>query len=150
MAITNKEVIRRLYKEVWNERKLEVTEEIISKSHALNDPTITGSTVGPAAYRTQVRRFVTAFPDLRFQVEDYICDKDRVVATWSICGTHKGEVLGVAATNRKVSVQGITIHQLAGGKILDSLTVWDTYGLLHQIGATLISKAEARVAVSAH
>jgi hypothetical protein len=43
MAVNNKEIIRRLYKEVWNERKLHVIDELISKSHALNDPTTEGS-----------------------------------------------------------------------------------------------------------
>ncbi len=146
MSISNKDVVRRLYVEVWNERKLHVTEEVISKSHALNDPTFTGSAVGPAAYRTQVQRFVAAFPDLRFSVEEYICEKDKVVAAWTITGTHKGEVFGIAPTNKKVSVPGITIHQLAGGKILDSQAMWDAHGLMVQLGLTHPAKMEARVA----
>jgi steroid delta-isomerase-like uncharacterized protein len=146
MPTTNRDVVRRLYKEVWSERKLEVTEEVLSKSHALNDPTSTGSTVGPAAYKTQVRRFVAAFPDLRFTVEDYICDKDRVVAVWTITGTQKGEILGIAPSNKKVTVSGITIHQLSAGKILDSQTVWDAFGLMIQLGVPNPAKLEALAA----
>ena len=145
-AITNKDLIRRLYKEVWNDRKLHVADEIISKSHALNDPAFTGSAVGPAAYKTQVQRFVTAFPDLRFTVEDYICEKDKVVAAWTISGTHKGEVFGIAPTNKKVSVPGITIHQLSNGKILDSQAMWDAYGVMVQLGHSQPEKIEARAA----
>ena len=148
MSISNKDVVRRLYREVWNERKLHVTEEVISKSHALNDPTFTGSAVGPAAYRTQVQRFVGAFPDLRFSVEEYICEKDKVVAAWTITGTHKGEVFGIAPTNKKVSVPGITIHQLAGGKILDSQAMWDVHDLMVQLGLTHPAKMEARAATA--
>ena len=148
MSISNKDVVRRLYKEVWNERKLQVTEEVISKSHALNDPTFTGSAVGPAAYRTQVQRFVAAFPDLRFSVEEYICEKDKVVAAWTITGTHKGEVFGIAPTHKKVSVPGITIHQLAGGKTLDSQAMWDAHGLMVQLGVAHPAKMEARVATA--
>jgi steroid delta-isomerase-like uncharacterized protein len=148
MAISNKDVVKRLYKEVWNERKLNVAEEVISKSHALIDPTFTGSAVGPAAYKTQVQRFVAAFPDLRFSVEDYICEKDKVVASWTITGTHKGEVFGIAPTNKKVSVPGITIHQLSNGKILDSQAVWDAHGLMIQLGIAQTAKMEARAAAS--
>ncbi len=146
MSAANKDVVRRLYKEFWNDRKLEVAEEIISKSHALNDPTLTGSAVGPAAYKTQVQRFVTAFPDLRFHVEDCICEKDKVVATWTISGTHKGEIFGVAPTNKKISIPGITVHQLSDGKILDSQTVWDALGLIGQLGVTLPARAAWRAA----
>jgi steroid delta-isomerase-like uncharacterized protein len=147
MSATNKDVVRRLYKEVWNDRKLQVIEEVISKSHALNDPTFSGSAVGPNAYKTQVQRFIAAFPDLHFSIDDYLCDKDKVVATWTITGTHKGELFGVAPTNKKVSVPGITIHQLANGKILDSQAMWDVLGMMCQIGlavpATLASRAAA-------
>ena len=38
MAVTNKDVVRRLYREVWNERKLHVIDELLSRSHALLDP----------------------------------------------------------------------------------------------------------------
>jgi steroid delta-isomerase-like uncharacterized protein len=146
MAIGNKDVVRRLYKEVWNERKLNIADEIISKSHALNDPTFTGSSVGPAAYKTQVQRFVAAFPDLRFSVDDYICEKDKVVASWTITGTHKGDVFGISPTNKKVSVAGITIHHLANGKILDSLAIWDVHCLMTQLGVSQPARMEARAA----
>jgi steroid delta-isomerase-like uncharacterized protein len=148
MPVNNKEVVRRFYKEFWNERKLEVAEELISKSHALNDPTLTGSTVGPAAYSAQVQRFVAAFPDLRFNVEEYLCDKDKVVASWTFTGTHKGEMFGVAPTNKKVSFSGITIHQLSGGKILDSQAIWDALGLMVQLGVANSPKAVARAAAA--
>ena len=147
MPIGNKDVVRRLYKEVWNERKLEVADEVISQSHALNDPTFSGSEVGPAAYKTQVRRFVAAFPDLRFSVEEYICEKDKVVASWTITGTHKGEVFGMAPTNKKISVAGITIHHLAGGKILDSQAIWDVQCVMVQLGVSRPVYMEARAAV---
>jgi steroid delta-isomerase-like uncharacterized protein len=147
MATSNKEVVRRLYNEVWNERKWNVTEEIISKSHALNAaPTSTGSEVGPAAYNSQVQQFIRALPDLRFSVEDCICDKDKVVIVWTLTGTHRGELLGIAPTNKKVSVHGITIHQLASGKILDSQVVWDAHGLMVQLGVPQPAKMEARSA----
>ena len=144
MSTTNKEIIRRLYKEVWNERKTNVIEELISKSHALIDPMIEGSSVGPTAYREQVQRLVSAFPDLRFTVDDYICEKDKVVAVWCITGTHKEEAFGIAPTNKRVSVPGITIHQLSGGKILDSQAVWDTLGLMVQLGVSRPTRIEER------
>jgi steroid delta-isomerase-like uncharacterized protein len=148
MSATNKDVVRRLYKEVWNDRKLEVAEELISKSHALNDPTFAGSAVGPAAYKTQVLRFFTGLPDLRFQVEDCICEKDKVVASWTMTGTQKGELFGIAPTNKKVSFSGITIHQLSNGRILDSQAIWDALGLMCQLGLAVPMKAMTRAAVN--
>jgi steroid delta-isomerase-like uncharacterized protein len=135
MSPDNKAIIRRLYEEAWNNRKLEVVKELISPSHALQAPTRSGSSIGPAAYQRQISRFLAGFPDLRFTVEDTVAEKDKVVACWTMSGTHKGEYMGVPATNKKVSVDGMTIHHLAGGKIMDSFTNWDALGLMQQLGA---------------
>jgi steroid delta-isomerase-like uncharacterized protein len=144
MAVSPREVIRRLYNEVWNERKLEVVDQLVSQSHALISPDIFGPTTGPATYKKEIATFVAGFPDLQFTVEETICEKDKIVASWTLMGTHKGEFLGISPTNKKVSVAGITIHQIADGKILDSQAIWDAIGLLQQLGVELPIKLERR------
>jgi len=134
MSWENKIIVRRLYEEVWNKRKLEVVDEVISPSHALHDPNVSGSQMGPEAYRQQVTRFTTAFPDLRFAIEDIVSEEDKLVVCWTISGTHKGEFMGIAPTGKKVSVEGITINHIGQGKILDSHISWDALGLLRQLG----------------
>lgn len=135
MPADNKAIVRRLYEEVWNKRKLEVVNELISPSHALQGPTVFGSSIGPEAYKQQVSSLLEAYPDLRWTIEDTIAEKDKVVACWAFSGTHKGDYMGVPATNKKVSVGGITIHHIAGGKIMDSHTNWDVLGMMQQLGA---------------
>jgi steroid delta-isomerase-like uncharacterized protein len=134
MPMDSKAIVRRLYEDVWNKRKLEVVSELISPSHALHDNNASGSSVGPEAYRAQVAIFLAAFPDLRFTVEDILAEKDKVAASWTISGTHKGEYLGVRPTNKKMSIEGITIHHLAKGKIIDSYISADVLGLMRQLG----------------
>src|SRR6266446_5489657 len=99
----NKAIVRQLYEEVWNKRRLELVDEIISPSHALHDPNATGSAVGPEAYKRSVTRFITAFPDLRFNIEDIVGENEKLAVAWTISGTHKGEFMGIPATNKKVS-----------------------------------------------
>jgi steroid delta-isomerase-like uncharacterized protein len=134
-SMDTKAIVRRLYEEVWNKRRLEVVTELISPSHALHGPNISGSAVGPEEYKHQVALFIAGFPDLCFTIEDTIAEKDKVVCYWTITGTHKGEYMRVPATNRKVSVDGVTIHYLARGKIIDSNTNWDVWGMMQQLGA---------------
>jgi len=135
MAADSKTIVRTLYEEVWNKRRLELVDEIISPSHALHDPNVSGSAVGPEAYKRQVTRFVMAFPDLRFSIEDIVVEKEKVAVAWSISGTHRGEFLGIAPTNKRISVDGITISHLADGKIMDSYVSWDALGVFQQLGA---------------
>src|SRR5436190_1376124 len=108
MSADNKALVRRLYEEVWNKRRLELVDEIISPSHALHDPNLTDSSVGPDAYRRQVSRFIVGIPDLRFTIEDIVDEKEKVAVAWTISGTHTGEFMGIPATNKKVYVEGIT------------------------------------------
>jgi steroid delta-isomerase-like uncharacterized protein len=134
MSSDNKAIVRRLYEEVWNKRKLDVIKEIISPSHALHAPNISGSSIGPEAYKRNVLLFLAGYPDLHWTIEDTIAEKDKVVACWTIVGTHKGDYMGIPATNKKVSVDGITIHHLASGKIMDSYSNWDALGMMQQLG----------------
>jgi steroid delta-isomerase-like uncharacterized protein len=135
MSAENKAIVRRLYDEVWNKRKLDVVAQLISPSHALLDPFVSGSQVGPELYRRRVLELASSFPDLRFTLDDLIAEKDKVVVSWVISGTHKGEFMNIPPTGKKVSVEGITIHYLRDGKILDSNARWDALGLLRQLGA---------------
>lgn len=135
MPIDAKAIVRRLYEDVWNKRKLEAVSDLFSPSHALHNSNFSGSSVGPEAYKIQVAMFWAAFPDLRFTVEDTVAEKDKLVASWTISGTHKGEFMGIRPTNRKVSIEGITIHYIANGKIIDSNISWDALGLMRQLGA---------------
>ena len=134
MSASNKAIVRPLYDEVWNKRRLELVDEIISPSHALHDPNLTGSAVGPEAYKRQVSRFIAAFPDLRFTIEDIVGENEKLAVSWTISGTHKSEFMGVPATNKKVSVHGITIHHFVNAKIMDSYVSWDAWGMMQQLG----------------
>jgi steroid delta-isomerase-like uncharacterized protein len=134
MPVDTKVIVRRLYEDVWNKRKLEVVSDLFSPSHALHDSNFSGSSVGPEAYKIQAAMFLSAFPDLRFTVEDTVAEKDKLVASWTISGTHKGEFMGIRPTNKRMSVEGITIHYIANGKIIDSNISWDALGLMRQLG----------------
>jgi steroid delta-isomerase-like uncharacterized protein len=135
MASENKALVRRLYEEVWNKRRVELVDELMSPSHAMHDNHLPDSGIGPEAYKRNVARYVTGFPDLRFTVEDLVAENDKVAVCWTISGTHKGEFRGISPTGKKVSVDGITINHITDGKIMDSFVSWDALGLMQQLGS---------------
>ena len=135
MPTDNKSIVRRLYEEVWNQRNLEVAKELIAPSHAVQLFDAADSGVGPEAYARNVVQFVRAFPDLKFKVMDMVAEDEKVVALWNISGTHRGEFRGIPRTGKKVSVDGITISQLADGKIMDSYVSLDLWSMMQQLDA---------------
>jgi steroid delta-isomerase-like uncharacterized protein len=134
MSIENKAIVRRFYEEVWNKRRVELVDELMSPSHAMHDNQLPDSGVGPEAYKRNVARYVAGFPDVRFTVEDMVAENDKVAVSWTISGTHRGEFRGVSPTGKKVSIEGITINHIGNGKIMDSYVSWDTLGLMQQLG----------------
>jgi steroid delta-isomerase-like uncharacterized protein len=135
MSMENKRIVRRFYEEVWNERKIELVDQLVSASHALNDPIVSGSQVGPELYKRRVAEFTKAFPDLCFTIEDTITEGSKSVICWTFTGTHQGEFRGIPGTGKKITVEGITIHHIKDGKILDSYARWDVLGFMRQLGA---------------
>jgi steroid delta-isomerase-like uncharacterized protein len=113
--------------------------ELISPSHALHINNAADSSIGPEAYKGQVTLFLKGFPDLRFSIEDVVAEQEKVVVSWNISGIHEGEFMGIPATHKKVSVDGITIHHIVNGKIMDSYVSWDALGMMQQFGVVLAS-----------
>ena len=56
-----------------------------------------------------VKQFMTmymeAFPDLRFEPIEVICEGNLVSARGRVSGTHQGEFLGIPATGRKIDLE---------------------------------------------
>jgi len=43
-------------------------------------------------------------------------------------------MMGVPPTGKRIEVTGITVNRISGGKIAEDWTVWDSLGLLRQLG----------------
>ncbi len=51
------------------------------------------------------------------RVDRMVSQGNTVVVEWTCTGTHKGEVLGIPATNKKVEIPGVWILVLEAGKV---------------------------------
>lgn len=90
---------------------------------------------GAAGFAATMNGLRSAFPDIRFQVEDVIAELDKVAVRWRWQATHAGEFRGLEATHRRVENTGIAIYHLRHGKIVRSWLETDRLGALQQMGA---------------
>jgi len=88
MSAENKAIVRRLYEEVWKQRRLELVDEIISPSHALHDPNLTIPRLVLTLINAKSRAFISGIPDLHFTIEDIVDEKEKLAVAWTISGTH--------------------------------------------------------------
>src|SRR5262245_51984652 len=115
----NRALSQRFFVEVCNGRKLEVAEELFSADHTYHDPASPGIGPGPAGMKQLIGTYQTGFGDATWTVHEVLdAAPDTVVTRWTGSGTHTGELLGIEPTGRQVSVPGIWIHRMAGGKIV--------------------------------
>lgn len=94
---------------------------------------------GPEAVAAQVwTPLKTAFPDL--ERRDLICvggiyeARDYVAMVGHYCGTFRQDWLGIPATGRPVFLRYGEVHQVAGGRIVQSNCLWDVLDLIRQAG----------------
>ena len=75
------------------------------------------------------------FPDFKRTIEDFIVDGNKVACRINITGTHNGEFQGIAATNKSIAINAITIFRVENNKLSEPLVSVDMLGLMAQIDA---------------
>jgi steroid delta-isomerase-like uncharacterized protein len=128
----NKALVRRLYEEVFNHRKLALVDELCTTNHVFHNPPTTLQ--GREEFKQLLSLYITAFPDARFTVEDQIAEGDRVASRYTFRGTHHGELMGIPPTDKQVTVTGITINRIVNGKSEEGWLNFDALGMLQQLG----------------
>ena len=131
----NKEIVRRLVDGVWRDRNLALVDELVAQDYVGHDPTQPEPILGREGFKQFVGMYQSAFHDAAVTIDDQIAEGDNVVTRWTGRGTHTGELMGIAPTGKEVTVSGITISRLAGGKIAEEWELMDALGMLVQLGA---------------
>ena len=146
MSSENKQVIRKLFNDLLNKGNLAVADEIIAPNHVNHDPATPDTGKGPDGEKQIVTLYRNAFPDLQFKIDHMIDADDFVTTRYTSTGTHKGELRGIAATNKTIKVEGMAINRISRGRIAESWVIWDALGLMQQLGVVpALEKAKAQV-----
>jgi steroid delta-isomerase-like uncharacterized protein len=132
VAEQNKAIVRRFWEEVFNGRKLTLIDELFTADwvyHGVGGQSLYG--------REGLRQFLTsyhkAFPDIQVEVKSLIGEGDMVVSHVTSCGTHQGELMGIAPTGRQVKVPAISISRFKGDQIVEDWEIIDLFGMLQQL-----------------
>jgi len=110
-------------------------DEVFSADFVGYDPSFPDGVLrGPDGIKGNVQRGHASFENWRFEIEDLLCDGDRVTARVMMRGTSKADFLGMPAAGKEIAVGGITINRIADGRIVERWGYWDTLGMLRQFG----------------
>lgn len=131
----NKALARRFFKEFWDQKNLAAADELMAANHVDHTPGSPPLPPGPEGFKQFGSVYFKAFPDLHLTIEDMVAEGDTVTTRWTTHATHTGELMGIPPTGKSITVTGITITRMAGGKAVETWTNFDMLGLLQQIGA---------------
>ncbi len=129
----NKEQYRRFMEEVVNQKNLAAFDGYMSDDFVEHED-LSPFPSTPDGVRQFFAALFEGLPDLTVTIDDITAEGDKVWArsTWN--GTHRGELLGIPATNKEVSFGGIDIIGYAEGKAAEHWGVTDTFSLMTQLG----------------
>jgi steroid delta-isomerase-like uncharacterized protein len=136
MPEKNEVIVRRLMDDVWTKGNLKVLDEILTPDYVDHDPM--NPTRGLEGAREFVKKYRSAFPDCRLDIDEIFSTTDRVVVRFHYTGTHKGNLEGIPPTGRHVTGPGISIYRFSGDRIKESFTNWDALGLMTQLGVVTL------------
>jgi predicted ester cyclase len=129
------EQTRRYWVHAFNGRDLAVLDNIVGPGY-VNHAARPGTPPGPAGQAAVMERLWAALPDARFEIEHLALDVDVVVCIGTMHGTHQGELLGVAASGRRVAWSMCHLLRFgADGRATEHRAIRDDLGLMRQMGA---------------
>ena len=131
----NKALIRRYIKAIDDNQTSDwsILDEYISDDFVAHNPPVPGVSLDREGMKQAAEIFRVATPGTH-EVGMQVAEGDLVVSQVTGRGVHAGELLGIPPTNKEVETDGIAIHRIRDGKIVEYWSVTDIARVLQQVG----------------
>ena len=133
MADDPKALARRFYEEILNKGNLDVIDELVDDD-LVEHQEMPGMPSGKEGVRAFVTTFRTGFPDFKAEILAIVAEGDEVWVHAVMTGTHEGELFGIPATGKQVSIQAFDRVRVRDGKAIEHWGASDDLGMMTQLG----------------
>src|SRR5688572_18961996 len=127
----NKQLVRQYIQAVDDNHTSDwsVIDDYLAEDFVAHNPPAPGVSLDREGMKQAAEIFRVGTPG-RHEIRMQIAEGDLVVSHIVGRGTHKGELFGIPATNREVETDGIVIHRVRDGKIVEYWSVVDVANVL--------------------
>ncbi len=133
---THEQTIRDWVGAAWNCGDFSSADTLYTPDYQMNDSSQPEPVVGAHGLVAFVTAYRTAFPDLRLDVDEIVCEGDRSAWRFTVRGTHLGELMGIPASGRPMVCRGMVFTRFASdGRWAEDHVVYDAFSMLRQVGA---------------
>ena len=132
----NKDLIQRYIRAIDENQTSDWTilDEYIAPDFVAHTAPFPGVSLDRDGMKQAAENFRLATPG-QHEIRLQVAEDDLVVSYIVGRGVHVGELLGIPATNKAVETEGIAVHRIRDGKIVDYWAVSDVARVLQQVGA---------------
>jgi steroid delta-isomerase-like uncharacterized protein len=123
------------FAEAVNMGKFDLFREAVAAECVDHDPA-PGQGSGPEGYRKFFSAMREAFPDLNVAPETMMADEESLAFAYTMTGTHRGSLMGIPPTGKKMRIRGVQISKFRDGKMVERWGSSDQLGMLQELGVT--------------
>jgi predicted ester cyclase len=138
----NKALVRRWFAET-DRGNTGIVDELCTPDYIDHSPPLPDMGSGSAAVQQANAALRAAFSGTVHSIEDQIAEGDKVVTRLRARATFTGELLGIPPNVKEVEITGISIHRVAGGKLVEHWGNFDSFSFMQQLGAVPTPEAPA-------
>jgi steroid delta-isomerase-like uncharacterized protein len=125
-------VLRRFIDDVLNDGDFSILGDLVHPDYVYRAP---GQELrGPEELKGLFAAYRAAFPDLHIAIDDLAAAGDRVSIAFTLTGAHAGPLMGIEATGKNVTANGMVLSRFEDGKIIEEREILDQLSLFAQLG----------------
>ena len=133
-ALTKNEIEAiEIFYSAWKKKQPELLEEVCTPDWK-DIPLAPNQEDNPKGLQKIMKHFFDLFPDVEVVIHEIYGTHERAGVRASFVFTHANDLLGIPATNQKVSLALHEFHHLKDGKLTHTWHLEDWFGLLMQSG----------------
>lgn len=128
----NEDAIRRFMTEIWSKGDMDTIDELIDPKFAFILAFTRTDTI--EGFKGMVNRNRAVFEGLTYVSNDIVADDTKAASWWTMTSKHIGTWRNVPASNKDVSIDGVTFFWFSPeGKLVKAVVENDVMGLMRQI-----------------
>ncbi|MGQ0776094.1 MAG: ester cyclase [Pseudonocardiales bacterium] len=116
-----------------NSGEIDAGVNMLFAEDAIDHDPAPGQGAGRAGFRVFFRSLTRAFPDMHLEPAHLVADDEHLSLAFTVSGTHRGDLNGIAPTGRGFTVRGVEIFRFREGKVVERWGLTDELGIMTQL-----------------
>jgi steroid delta-isomerase-like uncharacterized protein len=118
-----KAITRRFVEEIFNARNIEAAKNFVTPDIIYHG--IAEEVRGLGDFKKWVGEDLSAFSDIRITILDEIEEQNKVAVRWNLKTTQEKDFAGMAASHKKIDIEGTEILHFEKDKIKEAWTIFN-------------------------